>query len=67
MEGAVAPSYLDLLTQPEPKKSRRSELLQLALQLMAMSMQDEMNDEGFAEKDGTGPEMYVAPRYSPSP
>ena len=58
-------SYLEALTQPEPKKSRREELLRLAMMILALD--DETNEAGFAQKDGTGPEIYVAPRYSPSP
>ena len=60
-------SYLEMLTQPAPKVSRREELLRLALQLLSLSQMDEVNDAGFAVKDGTGPEIYVAPRISPSP
>lgn len=63
----MATSYLEMLTQPTLKKSKRQELLQLAMQLLSLSMLDETNDAGFAEKDGTGPEIYVAPRISPSP
>jgi hypothetical protein len=55
-----------MLTQPAPKKSRREELLNLAMMILSM-MGDETNDAGFAVKDGTGPEIYVAPRISPSP
>jgi len=58
-------SYLEALTQPAPKRNRREELLRLAM--MILSMADEQNDAGFAEKDGTGPEIYVAPRIQPSP
>ena len=60
-------SYLEMLTSPAPKKNRREELLRLALELLSLSMMDETNEAGFAEKDGTGPEIYVAPRISPSP
>jgi len=63
----VAISYLEALTQPAPKASRRSELLRLAMELLTLSQLEEMNDAGFAQKDGTGPEIYVAPRVSPSP
>ena len=56
-----------MLTSPAPKKNRREELLRLALELLSLSMMDETNEAGFAEKDGTGPEIYVAPRISPSP
>lgn len=63
----MAFSYSDMLTKPEPKKSRREELLRLAMEILSLSMMDEQNPAGFAEKDGTGPEIYVAPRYSPSP
>jgi hypothetical protein len=63
----MAASYLEMLTQPSPQKSRREELLRLAMQLLSLSMMDETNEAGFAEKDGTGPEIYVAPRISPSP
>ena len=62
----MASSYLEMLTQPAPKKSRREELLNLAMMILSM-MGDETNDAGFAVKDGTGPEIYVAPRISPSP
>lgn len=63
----MASSYLELLTQPAQKRSRRETLLELAMQIMALANEDELNDAGFAEKDGTGPEIYVAPRISPSP
>jgi hypothetical protein len=63
----MANSYLDILTQPAPKKSQREKLLDLAMQIFALANADEVNDAGFAEKDGTGPEIYVAPRVSPSP
>jgi hypothetical protein len=56
-----------MLTQPEPKQSQRQQLLGLAMQLLSLSMMDETNEAGYAEKDGTGPEVYVAPRWSPSP
>ena len=63
----MASSYLEMLTQPAPKKSKREELLRLAMEIFALAGMDETNDAGFAQKDGTGPEIYVAPRYSPSP
>ena len=59
-------SYLDMLTKPETK-SKRQQILALAMQLMELASMDETNDAGFAEKDGTGPEIYVAPRIQPSP
>jgi hypothetical protein len=63
----MASSYLEMLTQPAPKKSRREELLRLAMEIFALANQDDLNEAGFAQKDGTGPEIYVAPRISPSP
>lgn len=58
-------SFLEALTQPEPKRSKREELLRLAMEIFAL-LGDE--PDGVApQKDGTGPEVYVAPRYSPSP
>lgn len=63
----MALSYSDALTRPERKRSKREDLLRLALQLFSLSMSDKMDEAGFDHKDGTGPELYVAPRYSPSP
>lgn len=56
-----------MLTQPPPKKSRRDQLLRLAMEIFTLAGLDETNDAGFAEKDGTGPEIYVANRVTPSP
>jgi len=60
-------NYLDALTQPPQRRNRREEMLRLAMELLSLSMMDETNEAGFAVKDGTGPEIYVAPRISPSP
>ena len=61
----MAGSYLEALTQAAPKKSKREELLRLAMEIF--SLLDDTPDGVAPIKDGTGPELYVAPRYSPSP
>jgi len=58
-------SYLEALTQAAPKRSKREELLRLAMEIF--SLLDDTPEGEVAQKDGTGPEIYVAPRYSPSP
>ena len=61
----MASNYFDILTKPEPKASERADLLRMAMMILSM-MQDP--EEDVAEPlDGSQPEIYVAPRYSPSP
>lgn len=60
-------SYLEMLTQPTAKPSRREELLQLAMKILALATMDDAQEGGIPRLDGTQPEIYVAPRYSPSP
>lgn len=62
----MSSSYFDALMEPEKKPSQRELLLRLLAQLFALMGDD--TPEGVApKKDGTEPEIYVAPRYSPSP
>jgi hypothetical protein len=63
----MASNYRDILTQVERKPSRREELLRLAMKLVTLSMMDDEPEGAAPKMDGTGPEIYVAPRYSPSP
>lgn len=57
-------SILAALMQPAAP-SRREQLLRLAMELMSLA--EDTDENGYAQKDGTGPEIYVAPRVSPSP
>ena len=59
--------YQDALGEEKPKKSRKSEILRLAMELLALSTMDDVDENGYSKKDGTGPEIYVAPRVTPSP
>lgn len=62
-------NFRQLLTEPS-QSSKREKLLALALQLFALIGDDDegdVPDGAFPQKDGTGPEIYVAPRVIPSP
>ncbi len=64
----MATSYADILSQPAAKKpSRRAELLRLAMEILTLATIDESPEGPVPRLTGQEPEIYVAPRYSPSP